>query len=127
LPEPELEQLPRPVADEVTAMGAPDPGSCDRCGRRLRKDNRRGRCVRCRRGETIGPAPTASIENLPDRVQDLVDQFIRVSCYARDLEEELDRRREDGRQMKILGRRVQAALAVVADRETPVAKPDQAH
>jgi hypothetical protein len=139
--EPELAPLPpTQVPGEVDAQVevASALRSCGRCGGKLRADNRRGTCTACQRTcptcrgpkgvgamqcrrcghrEVEDSAPTLQnvadrdLEMLPGRVQDFVEQFITVSRYAHDLEEEQDRQRQE---LHRLRRRVEAFLTADA-------------
>jgi hypothetical protein len=128
-----------PLAAAAAELGASDeagPRDCLRCGRRLRSDNRSGICTpcqsvcptcggaksvtadHCRRCRSAAGDPLGDhglgdrdLSELPVLVEDLLDRFVRMARHARDLEEELERRRAVEARMRELGRRVEAAIA----------------
>jgi hypothetical protein len=131
---------PGPAQEAAEAeRGAPvgaGPAACLRCGRRLQKRNRSGVCTPCQsvcptcRGSKSASAdhcrgcrsaagdPLADhglgdrdLSGLPVLVEDLLDRFVRMARHARDLEEELERRRGVEARMRELGRRVEEAIA----------------
>jgi hypothetical protein len=131
-----LEQRREAADAEPRASGEAGPGECLRCGRRLRPHNRSGVCTpcqsvcptcggtksvtadHCRRCRSAAGDPLADhglgdrdLRELPVLVEDLLDRFVRVARHARELEEELERRREVEARMRELGRRVGAVIA----------------
>jgi hypothetical protein len=124
--------VPRTEEREAQASeAAPEPRRCQRCEAELPAHNRRGLCVPCQRtcptcqgpksipapqcrrcGQRAeaqpAPDPRASVElalqELPVRVQELLDQVVTLTRYARWLEEELERYRAAELEMARIGR-----------------------
>jgi hypothetical protein len=129
------------VEEEASAVIEEDvpQRSCGRCGGSLATHNRSGvctpcqlrcpdcggpkapqspRCRQCAHGgeDPVGPATVASVadralQDLPVRVQELLDDLLALAHYAKALEDELESYREASRQMQRVSRRAEAALS----------------